>query len=68
MGPGGALFFVGRTTDGSAVVLQHHRGRPVSLTLAWFEADGRLRYGACGERETPFLECRAGGLERGPGG
>ena len=52
MGPGSAPFFVGRTADGAAVVLQHHRGRPVSLTLARFEADGTL---ACGERETPFL-------------
>ena len=68
MGPGGAPFFVGRTGDGAAVVLQHHRGRPVSLTLARFEADGTLAYGACGERETPFLECHAGGSEHGPGG
>ena len=68
MGPGSAPFFVGRTADGAAVVLQHHRGRPVSLTLARFEADGTLAYGACGERETPFLECHAGGSEHGPGG
>ena len=67
MGPGSAPFFVGRTADGAAVVLQHHRGRPVSLTLARFEADGTLAYGACGERETPFLECHAGGPEQGPG-
>ena len=68
MGPGDAPSFVGRTADGAAVVLQHHRGRPVSLTLARFEADGTLSYGACGERETPFLECHVGGLERDPGG
>ena len=68
MGPGDAPFFVGRTADGDAVVLQHHRGRPVALTLTRFEVDGRLRYGACGERETPFLECHAGGLEREPDG
>ena len=63
MGPAGAPFFVGRTADGRAVVLQHHRGRPVSLTLTRFEEDGALSYGACGERETPFLECHVGGLE-----
>ena len=68
MGPGDAPFFIGRTADGAAVVLQHHRGRPVSLTLARFEADGTLGYGACGERETPFLECHADGSEHGPGG
>lgn len=68
MGPESAPFFVGRTADGTAMVLQHHRGRPVSLTLARFEADGTLAYGACRERETPFLECHAGGSEHGPGG
>ena len=68
MGPGDAPFFIGRTVDGAAVVLQHHRGRPVALTLARFEPDERLRYGACGERETPLLECHANGLERKPGG
>ena len=44
-----------------------HRGRPVSLTLARFEADGTLACGAGGERETPFLECHARGSEHGPG-
>ena len=60
MGPTDTPFFVGRTADGAAVVLQHHRGRPVSLTLTRFEEDGKLSYGACGERGTPFLECHAG--------
>ena len=63
MGPADTPFFVGRTRRGAAVVLQHHRGRPVSLTLTRFEEDGTLSYGACGERETPFLECHAGALE-----
>lgn len=40
----------------------------MSLTLTRFEADGTPAYGACGEREKPFLECHAGGSEPGPRG
>lgn len=68
MGPADTPFFVGRTTGGRAVVLQHHQGRPISLTLTRFEEDGTLSYGACGKRGTPFLECHAGGPERNTGG
>ena len=68
MGPADTPFFVGRTAGGGAVVLQHHQGRSVSLTLTRFEEDGTLSYGACGKRETPFLECHAGGLELDSGG
>ena len=68
LGPADTPFFVGRTEGGQAVVLQHHQGRPVSLTLARFEEDGTLSYGACGKRGTPFLECHAGGLEKNSGG
>ena len=57
MGPGGTPFFSGETTDGKVVVLQHHLGRPVALTLTHYRADGTLSYGACGKREAPFLEC-----------
>ena len=57
MGPGGTPFFSGETADGKAVVLQHHRGHPVSLTLTHYRADGTLDYGACGNRGAPFLEC-----------
>ena len=57
MGPGDSPFFAGETVDGKVAVLQHHLGRPVSLTLTRYEADGTLSYGACGERETPYLEC-----------
>ena len=57
MGPGDSPFFTGETADGKAVVLQHHLGRPVSLTLTHYRADGTLSYGACGERGAPYLEC-----------
>ena len=57
MGPGDSPFFAGETADGKVAVLQHHLGRPVSLTLTRYEADGTLSYGACGERDTPYLEC-----------
>ena len=60
LGPADAPFFVGRTADGGAVVLQHHQGRPVSLTLTRFEENGDLSYGTCGEDDTPFFECHAG--------
>ena len=57
MGPGDSPFFVGETAEGKPVVLQHRLGRPVSLTLTSYEADGMLPYGGCGQRETPYLEC-----------
>ena len=57
MGPGDSPFFSGETADGKAVVLQHHLGRPVSLTLTPYDADGTLRYGGCGQRGAPYLEC-----------
>ena len=57
MGPGDSPFFSGETADGKAVVLQHRLGHPVALTLAPYEADGTLRYGGCGERGAPYLEC-----------
>ena len=57
MGPGGTPFFAGETVDGKVVVLQHHLGRPVALTLTHYRADGTLSYGACGKQEAPFLEC-----------
>ena len=57
MGPGDSPFFAGETADGKPVVLQHRLGRPVSLTLTTYEADGTLPYGGCGERATPYLEC-----------
>ena len=57
MGPGDSPFFSGETADGKAVVLQHRSGRPVSLTLTPYEADGTLRYGDCGEPGAPYLEC-----------
>ena len=60
MGPGDSPFFSGETADGKAVVLQHHRGRPVSLTLTGYRTDGTLNYGACGEREAPFRDCHGG--------
>ena len=60
MGPGDGPFFSGETADGKAIVLQHHEGRPVSLTLTDYRADGTLNYGACGRREAPFLECHGG--------
>ena len=60
MGPGDSPFFSGETADGKAIVLQHHEGRPVSLTLTDYRADGTLNYGACGRREAPFLECHGG--------
>lgn len=53
-------FFSGETTEGKAVVLQHHLGRPISLTLMDYQADGTLSYGACGKRGAPFLECHGG--------
>lgn len=60
MGPGDSPFFSGETADGKAIVLQHHEGRPGSLTLTDYRADGTLNYGACGRREAPFLECHGG--------
>ena len=60
MGPGDSPSFSGETADGKAIVLQHHEGRPVSLTLTDYRADGALNYGACGRREAPFLECHGG--------
>ena len=60
MGPGDAPFFSGETAGGKAVVLQHHLGRPVSLTLTHYRADGTLDYGACGKQGAPFLECHSG--------
>lgn len=57
MGPGDSPFFSGETADGRAVVLQHHLGHPVSLTLMSYSADGVLPYGGCGERGAPYLEC-----------
>ena len=60
MGPGDSPFFTGETADGKPVVLQHHLGRPVSLTLTHYRADGTLDYGACGKRGAPFLECHGG--------
>ena len=57
IGPGDSPFFSGETADGKAVVLQHHLGRPISLTLTHYEADGTLSYGACGEWDAPYLEC-----------
>ena len=53
-------FFSGETNDDEAVVLQHHRGQPVSVTLTRYEDDGTLRFGGCGERDAPFLECHRG--------
>lgn len=64
MGPGDSPFFSGETADGKAVVLQHRLGRPVALTLTPYEADGTLRYGACGKLGAPYLEChRKPGME-----
>lgn len=57
MGPGDSPFFAGETANGKAVVLQHRLGRPISLTLTRYEADGTLPYGGCGERATPYREC-----------
>ena len=57
MGPGDSPFFTGETTDGKPVVLQHHLGRPVSLTLTLYRTDGTLGYRACGKRGAPYLEC-----------
>ena len=60
MGPGDSPFFSGETADGKPVVLQHHLGRPVSLGLTHYRADGTLSYGACGKRGAPYLECHGG--------
>ena len=60
IGAGGSPFFSGETADGKSVVLQHHLGRPVSLTLTHYEEDGTLSYGACGKRGAPYLECHRG--------
>ena len=60
MGPEDAPFFSGEMAGGKALVLQHHLGRPVSLTLTHYRADGTLDYGACGKRGAPFLECHGG--------
>ena len=57
MGPGDSPFFLGETADGQPVVLQHHVGRPIALTLTRYRTDGTLSYGACGKRGTPYLEC-----------
>lgn len=59
MGPGDSPFFAGETADGKAIVLQHHLGRPVSLTLTAYGVDGVLPYGGCGEGSTPYLECQS---------
>ena len=60
IGAGDSPFFSGETADGKSVVLQHHLGRPVSLTLTHYEEDGTLSYGACGKRGAPYLECHRG--------
>ena len=60
MGPEDSPFFSGETADGRAVVLQHRLGRPVSLTLTRYRADGTLNYGACAEPGAPLLECHGG--------
>ena len=57
MGPRDSPFFSGETAGGQAVVLQHHLGRPISLTLTHYRADGTLSYGACAKRGAPYLEC-----------
>ena len=59
MGPGDSPFFAGETADGKAIVLQHHLGRPISLTLASYGADGVLPYGDCGEQSARYLECHS---------
>ena len=60
IGAGDSPFFSGETADGKSVVLQHHLGRPVSLTLTHYREDGTLSYGACGKRGAPYLECHGG--------